>query len=65
MDDSRSREPVLTMDEARNIAEMVEMTFFQYVVDMVQIGEMDNLGWAESILSGWRKLQQIGGVADE
>ena len=60
MDDSRSRVPVLTMDEARNIAEMVEVTFYQYVVDMYQIGEMDNLGWAESILSGWRKLQQIG-----
>lgn len=57
MDD---RETALTMDEARNIAEMVGITFYQYVVDMVQIGEMENLGWAESILSGWRKLQQIG-----
>lgn len=51
--------PVLTPDEARNIAEMVEVTFYQYVVDMFQIGEMDNLGWAESILSGWRKLERM------
>lgn len=51
--------PVLTKDEAENIAEMIELNFYRYVKEMYEIDAVDNLGWAESILSGWRKLERM------
>ena len=51
--------PVLTKDEAENIAEMIELNFYRYVKEMYEIDAVDNIGWAESILSGWRKLERM------
>lgn len=50
---------LFTQNEAENIAEMIELTFYRHIKDMYKIGEMDNLEWAETVLSGWRKLQKI------
>ena len=57
--------PALTPDEAKNIAELVEVKFYQFVKELYEIDELDNLEWAGSILSGWRKLQKIGGVEED
>ena len=51
--------PMLTPDEANNIAEMIELNFYRYVKEMYEIDAVDNIGWAESILSGWRKLERM------
>lgn len=51
--------PVLTPDEAENIANLVEMNFYRFAKELYEIDELDNLGWAESILSGWRKLERM------
>ena len=51
--------PMLTPAEANNIAEMIEVKFYQFVKELYETDELDNLGWAESVLSGWRKLERM------
>lgn len=51
--------PVLTPDEAKNIAELVEIKFYQLAKELYEADELDNLAWGESILSGWRKLERM------